>query len=197
LFQTPNLKIEFLSFYLAELSLLDYGCIRFLPSIIAASALFLARFIISPKVHPWVSIYLMDSASCFSLKEEKYSCFEKFKLHHLLQTSSLHEWSGYKPFELKDCVLTLHDLYFSRKAASFRSVRDKYKQCKVKLLHFFCYKILQFSLWQIEWQKVFCVNSSSVWQTCPLLHMYQVITLKIDDAVTIPWQIIILNINLF
>ncbi|XP_027904819.1 putative cyclin-A3-1 isoform X1 [Vigna unguiculata] len=98
--KTPNLKIEFLSFYLAELSLLDYGCIRFLPSIIAASALFLARFIISPKVHPW--------------------------------TSSLHEWSGYKPFELKDCVLTLHDLYFSRKAASFRSVRDKYKQCKFK-----------------------------------------------------------------
>ncbi|XP_017435680.1 putative cyclin-A3-1 isoform X2 [Vigna angularis] len=97
---TPNLKIEFLSFYLAELSLLDYSCIRFLPSIIAASALFLARFITSPKVHPW--------------------------------SSSLGEWSGYKPFELKVCVVTLHDLYFSRKAASFRSVRDKYKQCKFK-----------------------------------------------------------------
>ncbi|XP_014500422.1 putative cyclin-A3-1 [Vigna radiata var. radiata] len=98
--KTPNLKIEFLSFYLAELSLLDYSCIRFLPSIIAASALFLARFIVSPKMHPW--------------------------------SFSLPEWSGYKPFELKACVFTLHDLYFSRKAASFRSVRDKYKQCKFK-----------------------------------------------------------------
>ncbi|KAK7352456.1 hypothetical protein VNO80_17878 [Phaseolus coccineus] len=98
--KTPNLKVEFLSFYLAELSLLDYDCIRFLPSIVAASALFLASFIISPEVHPW--------------------------------TSSLREWSGYKPVELKVCVLTLHDLYFSRKASSFRSVRDKYKQHKFK-----------------------------------------------------------------
>ncbi|CAJ1973435.1 unnamed protein product [Sphenostylis stenocarpa] len=95
-----NLKIEFLSFYLAELSLLDYDCIRYLPSILAASAIFLARFIISPEVHPW--------------------------------TSSLSEWSGYKPVELKACVLTLHDLYFSRKAASLQSVRDKYKQHKFK-----------------------------------------------------------------
>jgi len=68
--QTPNLKVEFLSFYLAELSLLDYDCIRFLPSIVAASALFLARFIISPEVRPWVSIYLMDSARCFSQKRK-------------------------------------------------------------------------------------------------------------------------------
>ncbi|ESW08719.1 hypothetical protein PHAVU_009G069000 [Phaseolus vulgaris] len=98
--KTPNLKVEFLSFYLAELSLLDYDCIRFLPSIVAASSLFLASFIISPEVHPW--------------------------------TSSLREWSGYKPAELKVCVLTLHDLYFSRKAASSRSVRDKYKQHKFK-----------------------------------------------------------------
>ena len=58
--QTPNLKVEFLSFYLAELSLLDYDCIRFLPSIVAASSLFLASFIISPEVHPWVSIYVVS-----------------------------------------------------------------------------------------------------------------------------------------
>ncbi|XP_020222823.1 putative cyclin-A3-1 [Cajanus cajan] len=51
----PNLQIEFLSNYLTELSLLDYDCIRFLPSIVAASVIFLARFIISPKVHPWTS----------------------------------------------------------------------------------------------------------------------------------------------
>nr|CAD1819471.1 unnamed protein product [Ananas comosus var. bracteatus] len=48
-----NLLLEFLGSYLAELSLLDYGCVRFLPSIVAASAVFLARFTIDPKCHPW------------------------------------------------------------------------------------------------------------------------------------------------
>jgi len=56
IFQTPNLKVEFLGWYFVELSLLDYDCIRFLPSVVAASALFLARFLIDPEVHPWVSI---------------------------------------------------------------------------------------------------------------------------------------------
>ncbi|RDX60205.1 putative cyclin-A3-1, partial [Mucuna pruriens] len=96
--KTPNLKVEFLACYLAELSLLDYDCVRFLPSVVAASVVFLARFIIWPEVHPW--------------------------------TSSLCEFSGYKSVELKECVLILHDLYFSRKAASFQSVREKYKQHK-------------------------------------------------------------------
>lgn len=54
--QHPNLKLEFLSNYLAELSLLDYGCVRHLPSAVAASAVFLARFTINPDRHPWVRI---------------------------------------------------------------------------------------------------------------------------------------------
>ncbi|KAF8084781.1 hypothetical protein N665_0701s0011 [Sinapis alba] len=47
------LMIEFLCCYLSELSLLDYSCVKFLPSLLAASAIFLARFIIRPKHHPW------------------------------------------------------------------------------------------------------------------------------------------------
>ncbi|XLU23481.1 hypothetical protein S245_059547, partial [Arachis hypogaea] len=39
--------------YLAELSLLDYNCVKFLPSLVAASVVFLARFMPSPKTHPW------------------------------------------------------------------------------------------------------------------------------------------------
>ncbi|CAK8568335.1 unnamed protein product [Lathyrus sativus] len=53
--KTSKLQMEFLCNYLAELSLLDYDCIRFLPSIVAASVIFLARFIIRPSVHPWTS----------------------------------------------------------------------------------------------------------------------------------------------
>nr|KYP70463.1 Putative cyclin-A3-1 [Cajanus cajan] len=61
---SENQNFKFLSCYLAELSLLDYDCLRFLPSAVAASVIFLARFIISPKVHPWVSFkYVADLPS--------------------------------------------------------------------------------------------------------------------------------------
>ncbi|KVH98294.1 G2/mitotic-specific cyclin C13-1-like [Cynara cardunculus var. scolymus] len=52
-YDTPNLRFEFLSYYLAELSLLDYSLIKFLPSMVAASVTFLSRFILKPKSHPW------------------------------------------------------------------------------------------------------------------------------------------------
>ncbi|XP_010549257.1 PREDICTED: putative cyclin-A3-1 isoform X2 [Tarenaya hassleriana] len=48
-----HLQLEFLCSYLSELSLLDYKCVKFLPSMVAASAIFLARFIMRPKQHPW------------------------------------------------------------------------------------------------------------------------------------------------
>ncbi|KAK2445659.1 cyclin [Trifolium repens] len=96
--KTSNLQFEYLCNYLAELSLLDYECIRFLPSVVAASAIFLARFIIWPGVHPW--------------------------------SSSLCECLGYESTDLEECVTMLHDLYLSRRAASFKAVREKYKQQK-------------------------------------------------------------------
>ncbi|GJN30654.1 hypothetical protein PR202_gb18979 [Eleusine coracana subsp. coracana] len=39
--------------YLAELSLLDFECVRYLPSVVAAACLFVARFTIQPKTRPW------------------------------------------------------------------------------------------------------------------------------------------------
>jgi len=53
--QDSQLQIEFLCCYLSELSMLDYTCVKYLPSLLSASAVFLARFIIRPKQHPWVS----------------------------------------------------------------------------------------------------------------------------------------------
>ncbi|GLT40186.1 hypothetical protein SLA2020_143390 [Shorea laevis] len=54
-FKASSLQLEFLGYYLAELSLLDYECVKFLPSLVAASVMFLARFMIQPKIHPWSS----------------------------------------------------------------------------------------------------------------------------------------------
>ncbi|KAG5542055.1 hypothetical protein RHGRI_021787 [Rhododendron griersonianum] len=53
-YKTPNLKLEFLCYYLSELSLLDHGCVKYLPSLVAASVIFLSRFTIQSKLHPWV-----------------------------------------------------------------------------------------------------------------------------------------------
>ncbi|GAB4852281.1 G2/mitotic-specific cyclin C13-1 [Ancistrocladus abbreviatus] len=96
----PGLRLEFLGNYLAELSLLDYGCIKFSPSLVAASIVFLVNFTINPEKHPW--------------------------------NSALRQYSRYKPSELKECVLIIHDYQLGRKGGSLMGVRDKYKQHKFK-----------------------------------------------------------------
>ncbi|CAN6482445.1 unnamed protein product [Victoria cruziana] len=50
---TPDLSLEYLCNFLAELSLLEYRCLEFLPTQIAASIVFVARLTLSPKTNPW------------------------------------------------------------------------------------------------------------------------------------------------
>jgi len=59
--QDPNLELEYLANYLAELTLMDYGFLNFLPSIIAASAVFLALWTLDQSNHPWVSFSFIFS----------------------------------------------------------------------------------------------------------------------------------------
>lgn len=54
--QTPSLELECLANYLAELTLVDYGFLNFLPSVIAASAVFLSKWTLDQSSHPWVRI---------------------------------------------------------------------------------------------------------------------------------------------
>ncbi|XVE93459.1 hypothetical protein REPUB_Repub01dG0194600 [Reevesia pubescens] len=93
-----ELQLEFLSCYLAELSLLDYGCVKFLPSIVASAAIFLSRFMIQPQTHPW--------------------------------SKALQCYSGYRPSDLKECVLAIHGLHLNRKGSYLRAVTEKYMQHK-------------------------------------------------------------------
>ncbi|XP_057728927.1 cyclin-A1-1-like isoform X1 [Arachis stenosperma] len=51
--ETPSLQLECLTNYIAELSLLEYSMLCYAPSLIAASAIFLAKFILSPSTKPW------------------------------------------------------------------------------------------------------------------------------------------------
>ncbi|XP_077225298.1 cyclin-A2-4-like [Tasmannia lanceolata] len=52
-YKVPTLILEFLANYLAELTLVEYGFLKFLPSVIAASAVFLARWTIDQSGTPW------------------------------------------------------------------------------------------------------------------------------------------------
>ncbi|MED6218373.1 hypothetical protein PIB30_026211 [Stylosanthes scabra] len=52
-YESPSLELEFLANYLAELTLMNYGFLNFRPSMIAASAVFLARWTLDRSCHPW------------------------------------------------------------------------------------------------------------------------------------------------
>ncbi|XP_062178887.1 cyclin-A2-1-like [Phragmites australis] len=51
--KTPSITMGFLANYLAELTLIDYGFLKFLPSIVAASAVFLASWTLDQADLPW------------------------------------------------------------------------------------------------------------------------------------------------
>ena len=59
LVQDPTLHLEFLANYIAELSLLEYNLLSYPPSLIAASAVFLARYVLQPTKYPWVGGIIM------------------------------------------------------------------------------------------------------------------------------------------
>ncbi|CAI9114071.1 OLC1v1014690C1 [Oldenlandia corymbosa var. corymbosa] len=48
-----NLKLELLAKYLTDLTLIHYGFLKFFPSAVAASAVFLARWTLRQSGHPW------------------------------------------------------------------------------------------------------------------------------------------------
>ncbi|PWZ09700.1 Cyclin-A1-1 [Zea mays] len=50
-----SLHLEFLVNYICELSLLEYSLLCYLPSMVAASSVFLAKFILMPIKNPWNS----------------------------------------------------------------------------------------------------------------------------------------------
>ncbi|XP_050884371.1 cyclin-A2-4 isoform X2 [Lathyrus oleraceus] len=52
-YKRPSIELEYLANYLAELTLMSYGFLNFLPSMIAASAVFLARWTLDQSNHPW------------------------------------------------------------------------------------------------------------------------------------------------
>lgn len=53
--EAPSMQLECLASYISELSLLEYNMLCYTPSLVAASAIFLARFVLVPSKKPWNS----------------------------------------------------------------------------------------------------------------------------------------------
>ncbi|GMI82940.1 Cyclin A1;1 [Hibiscus trionum] len=53
--EVPLMQLECMANYIAELSLLEYSMLCYAPSLVAASAIFLAKFILVPSKKPWNS----------------------------------------------------------------------------------------------------------------------------------------------
>lgn len=51
--EAPALVLGFLGNYLSELTLLEYGFLGYIPSIVAASVVYLSKLTLEPSVHPW------------------------------------------------------------------------------------------------------------------------------------------------
>ncbi|KAI5661160.1 hypothetical protein M9H77_20483 [Catharanthus roseus] len=65
-----SMQFQFLACYIAELSLVDYTCMRFLPSMIAASSIFLARITMLPHTRPWtLALQQFTGYASYQLKE--------------------------------------------------------------------------------------------------------------------------------
>ncbi|GAB2289818.1 hypothetical protein Dimus_024125 [Dionaea muscipula] len=100
--EAPSLLLECLCNYIAELSLLEYNMLCYAPSLIAASAVFLAQFILSPLKTPW--------------------------------NSTLSHYTLYDPYDLQDCVRSLHQLCMNSHSSSLPAIREKYSQHKYKFV---------------------------------------------------------------
>ncbi|XP_060672933.1 cyclin-A1-4-like [Ziziphus jujuba] len=54
--EVPSAQMVCLAKYITELSLVEYSMLRYTPSLIAASAVFLAKYMLTPSKRPWDSI---------------------------------------------------------------------------------------------------------------------------------------------
>ncbi|KAF3779418.1 hypothetical protein EJ110_NYTH41149 [Nymphaea thermarum] len=118
-----DFSLEFLANYLAELTLLDYGFLKFFPSRIAASAVLLAK---------WTLDQMRDSVGPSSevLEQEKNGSSS--------ENPTLEHYTNYKALELKTVVLEIHRIQMDAKEdattnLSLKAIREKYSQQKVCL----------------------------------------------------------------
>ena len=133
--QDSTLHLEFLANYICELSLLEYSLLCYLPSLVAASSVFLARFILKPTKNPWVCAANLLILS-FTNLQWKTKCLRWLTFASMFnrkQNSSLSYYTQYTPSELCGCVRVLHRLFRFGPGRDLPAIRGKYSQHKVSV----------------------------------------------------------------
>ncbi|KAF7830233.1 cyclin-A2-2-like isoform X1 [Senna tora] len=103
--KVPCAELEFLANYLAELTLVEYSFLTFLPSLIAASAVFLARWTLNQSEHPWNPT--LEYYTNYKASDLKTTVLALENLQHNTKSCSLsaiHEKYKQQKF---NCVATL------------------------------------------------------------------------------------------
>lgn len=127
--QDSLVDLEFLANYLAELTLVEYNFLRFLPSLIAASAVFLARWTLDQSDHPWVSNIVKIFISVRVLISTLLTGCGI--VHYFLQNPTLEHYTCYKATELKVTVIAMQDLQLNTINCTLNAIREKYRHEKV------------------------------------------------------------------
>jgi len=86
-YRVPPQALSHLANYLAELTLVDYSFLKFLPSVIAASAVFLARWTLEQSDHPWNRT--LEHYTSYKASELKAAVLAMHKLQLNLNSSPL------------------------------------------------------------------------------------------------------------
>ena len=131
---TPRSTTELLANYLVELTLQDYKMLKYLPSTICASAIYLA--LKTKGRTPWVraaprsrltaleSPVPRPSSPCLCARAERLCA------RWAWQTPELEKHSTYKEADLQACVRDIHELHKNASTHSLQAVRKKYAQEK-------------------------------------------------------------------
>ncbi|CAJ2667715.1 unnamed protein product [Trifolium pratense] len=102
--EVPLMQLEYLADYLAELSLLEYDMLKYTPSLIAASAALLAKYILLPRKKPWNSML------------RHYTGYQASELRECVKGLHLLYCNGYQ------------------NSPSFIAIKEKYSQHKFKFV---------------------------------------------------------------
>ncbi|KAL7263177.1 hypothetical protein ACSBR1_001368 [Camellia fascicularis] len=114
--EVPSMQLGYLANYLTELSLLEYGMLCYAPSLIAASAIFLAKFILNPSKRPWTltlrhyTLYKpSDLRDCVKAIHRLVCNIHSFSLPAIREKYSQHK---YKFVAKKNCPSSIPQEFF-------------------------------------------------------------------------------------
>jgi len=103
------------------------------PSLIAASAIFLARFILFPSTKPWVCCKYQTAHAHHQVVILIFVNLT-YCLCFLQQNSTLQHYTLYQPSDLCVCVKELHRLCGNSPNTNLPAIKEKYSQHKVNNL---------------------------------------------------------------